>query len=180
MPSHTDQLPTVIGPDTLVKGEIIAQTAAHILGKVEGKVTSQGQLLIGAGSVCKASVQGVTVIIEGTVEGNVLAIEKLELKPTAIIRGDITTARLLVSEGASFSGQCSVGAEAVSNAQNRSLNNASNDALPAHTRTTGNRPAVNIPATGSDVDSALAGLEAKLAGFTKARATAAAATSTAE
>lgn len=174
MPSHTDQLPTVIGPDTLVKGEIIAQTAAHILGKVEGKVTSQGQLLIGAGSVCKASVQGVTVIIEGTVEGNVLAIEKLELKPTAIIRGDITTARLLVSEGASFTGQCSVGAEAVTNAQTRTQTHPANDTIPAHTRSNGSRPAVNIPSTGSDVDSALAGLEAKLAGFTKSRAAAAA------
>lgn len=173
MADRQEQL-TLIGPDTLVRGEIIAQSAAYILGKVEGKILAQGHLQIGQGSVCKAGVQGTTIIIEGTVEGDVLATEKLELKPTALIKGDLTAAKLIVTEGAAFTGHCAVGAEAVASAQRETAQgNPQVAAAPLAPQTLGrinaNRPAVT---TNGDVDSALAGLEAKLAGFNKARAAA--------
>lgn len=152
---------TVIGPDTLIRGEITIPTAAKIYGRVEGKVIAQGQVQIGAGAECKASVEASQATIDGTVDGNVLVHEKLELTTTAVVRGDIVAAKLIVAEGASFSGHCSVGVEAVqaAKAEQMAEQNARNKAPKLTSAVT----------TGSDLDSTIAGLEAKLAGFGKAR-----------
>ncbi len=180
MADRQEQL-TVIGADTLVRGEIVAQSAAFILGKVEGSIIAHAPLQIGLGAVCKASVQGTSIIVEGTIEGNVIASEKLELKPTALIKGDMTAAKLTVTEGATFTGHCAVGADAVATAQqlvnshSTSPTTLNPPALPsrAPTHLNGNLNGSRNPvSTTEHVDSALAGLEAKLAGFTKSRAAA--------
>lgn len=191
MPERQEQL-TVIGPDTLVRGEVVSQSAALILGKVEGKIQCQGHLQIGPGALCKASIHGVTICIEGTVEGDVLATDKLELKPTAIVKGDITAAKLLTSEGAAFSGHCAIGSDAVAAAQRAegSTHTSAQPAIstPSHSNAhtpprlaitptstaaaAPTKPSIITTPNNTDVDSALAGLEAKLAGFSRARATA--------
>ncbi|MBY0309094.1 MAG: polymer-forming cytoskeletal protein [Phycisphaerales bacterium] len=150
---------TIISADTQVRGELIIQNAGLILGTVEGKVLSQGRLHIGEGAVCKSSVEGASITVDGTVEGNVLARERLELNTTARIKGDITAAKLIVAEGASFSGNCSVGTEAVRNAKMDEIAPAPNG-----------KPRMKLNGTGENgLEATLAGLEAKLAGFTKTK-----------
>lgn len=156
MSEPTPQM-TIISADTQVRGEIIIQNAALLLGTVEGKVLSQGRLHIGEGAVCKSSVEGAAITIDGTVEGNVLARERLELNTTARIKGDITAAKLIVAEGASFSGNCSVGTEAVRNAKMDEIAPAVNG-----------KPRMKLGGE-NGLESTLAGLEAKLAGFTKSK-----------
>ncbi|MFN7374699.1 MAG: polymer-forming cytoskeletal protein [bacterium] len=146
---------TIISSDTHVRGELLIQNAGMILGTVEGKVISQGRVHIGEGAICKSSVEGAAIVIDGTVEGNVLARERLELNATARIKGDIIAAKLIVSEGASFSGNCSVGAEAVKNAR---LDEPEKGTKPRVKLATNDAPGL---------ESALAGLEAKLAGFNR-------------
>ncbi|MFT3684047.1 MAG: polymer-forming cytoskeletal protein [Phycisphaerales bacterium] len=148
---------TIISADTQVRGELIIQNAGLILGTVEGKVLSQGRLHIGDGAVCKSSVEGAAITVDGTVEGNVLARERLELNTTARIKGDITAAKLIVAEGASFSGNCSVGTEAVRNAKMDEIAPAANG-----------KPRMKL-GTDNGLEATLAGLEAKLAGFTKTK-----------
>lgn len=149
---------TIISADTQVRGELIIQNAALLLGTVEGKVLSQGRLHIGEGAVCKSSVEGAAITIDGTVEGNVLARERLELNTTARIKGDITAAKLIVAEGASFSGNCSVGSEAVRNAK-------MDEIAPT---AAGSKPRMKLGGE-NGLEATLAGLEAKLAGFTKSK-----------
>lgn len=151
---------TIISADTQVRGELIIQNAALLLGTVEGKVLSQGRLHIGEGAVCKSSVEGAAITVDGSVEGNVLARERLELNSTARIKGDITAAKLIVAEGASFSGNCSVGTEAVRNAKFE-------DVAAGAGGSTNGKPRLKIGENG--LEATLAGLEAKLAGFTKAK-----------
>lgn len=146
---------TIISADTHVRGELLIQNAGMILGTVEGKVISQGRVHIGEGAVCKSSVEGVAIVIDGTVEGNVLARERLELNTTARIKGDIVAAKLIVAEGASFAGNCSVGSEAVKNA---SLDEKDKQGKPRVKLANSEAPGL---------ESALAGLEAKLAGFNR-------------
>jgi cytoskeletal protein CcmA (bactofilin family) len=147
---------TIISSDTQVRGELIIQNAGLILGTVEGKVISQGRVHIGEGAVCKSSVEGGSIVVDGTIEGNVLARERLELNTTAKIKGDITAAKLIVSEGASFMGNCSVGSEAVRNAKIEE---------PAP----GQKPRMKLAGENSALEATLAGLEAKLAGFGKSK-----------
>lgn len=162
---------TVIGPDTLFRGEMTFQSAARILGRFEGKITSPGQVEVGEGAQCKATIEAGTVVVDGLVEGDILARERLELNGTAQILGDITALKLVVAEGASFSGHCAVGPEAVKNAGAAPKAEAPAASLPAGTpriaRST--RP---VESHGGDLDATLSGLEAKLASFGKARAAA--------
>lgn len=158
MSDPTPQM-TIISADTQVRGEIIIQNAGLILGTVEGKVLSQGRLHIGEGAICKSSVEGAAITVDGTVEGNVLARERLELNTTARIKGDITAAKLIVAEGASFSGNCSVGTEAVRNAK-------MDEIAPAATN---GKPRMKLGGSENGLEATLAGLEAKLAGFNKTK-----------
>ncbi|MGH7130469.1 MAG: bactofilin family protein [Phycisphaerales bacterium] len=161
---------TVIAADAILRGELSFQGQARILGQIEGKITSPGQLHIGEQSVCKASIDATVVVVDGTVEGDVVARERLELAASAIIRGDITTAKLVVSEGATFTGHCTVCPEAA-NAKSRG------DTLPAAAPVATLKPTVRpitrprvtpqIAEGNGELESALAGLESKLAGFAR-------------
>jgi len=149
---------TIIGADTLIKGEMTFQNAARILGKFEGKITSQGQIEIGAGAECKASIEAGIILVDGVIEGDVIAHERLELHSTAIIRGDVTAAKLIAAEGASLEGHCAVGVEAVKAVKNNQSKLTSG--------LNGTQRKLSVTTNG-DLDS-LAGLESKLAGFAKA------------
>ncbi len=165
---------TVIGPDTQIKGELTFDTAARILGRVEGKVTSKGELQIGDGAVCKAALDAGKVMIDGVVEGNVSARERVQLNGKARVVGDISAMTLVVAEGASFVGHCRVGPDA-----GRTAATAAPEATVRTVRSSSRNgtPTVVVPAIASptlapapdNLAAAFAGLEAKLAGIGKQR-----------
>jgi cytoskeletal protein CcmA (bactofilin family) len=159
--AEATQSMTVIGPDTHIKGELSFDTTARILGKVEGKVTSKGELQIGEGAICKAALEAGRIVIDGFVEGNITARERIQLNAKARVMGDLLANTLVVADGASFIGHCRVGAEAGRSAA----------AEPARSRTA-TTPSRNgaTPAAPENLAAAFAGLEAKLAGIGKARA----------
>lgn len=147
------QTTTVIGPDTHIKGEMVFDSTARILGTFEGRVIAKGEVQIGEGAACKASVEGTTVIVDGTVEGDVQARERVQLNSKARVIGDIVAATLVVAEGASFHGNCRVGSEAGRTVgqngarQNGAVRNPQVQAKPA------------------EIEATLAGLEARIAGM---------------
>ena len=118
MSEHESQI-TVIGPDTHIKGEMSFERTARILGRFEGQVTSGGELQVGASAECTASLEAETVIVDGHVEGNVMARDRIQLNSTARVTGDVVAEKLIVAEGASFSGRCCVGPEAVAEMRTR-------------------------------------------------------------
>jgi cytoskeletal protein CcmA (bactofilin family) len=113
--SEQEQI-TVIGPDTRIKGEMSFERTARILGRFEGKVTTTGELQVGASAHCAAALEAGTVIVDGTVDGDILARERVQLNGSARVNGDVVAEKLIVAEGASFSGHCRVGPEAVKQA----------------------------------------------------------------
>lgn len=173
---------TVIAADTVIRGEMVVQQTACILGKVEGKLTSAADLIIGQGAECKATVQAAALIVEGFIEGDVIATERLELNATAKVVGDITAARLIVAEGAAFTGHCTIGPEAARRAAEGSSGRTQQPAAiaePAHRPRVVTRTATHAalgvttsaPLTNgtSDLDATLAGLESKLAGLARVK-----------
>lgn len=112
---HAVEAPlTVLGPDTHIKGEMFFSGSAQILGTFEGRITSKGEVFIGEGAMCKASVEAARVIVEGTVEGDITAHERAELHPSACVTGDLAARALIVAEGATFTGHFRVGCEPAS------------------------------------------------------------------
>jgi cytoskeletal protein CcmA (bactofilin family) len=103
---------TVIGLDTHIKGDMTFDSAARILGTFEGRISAKGELQVADTATCKASVEANKVQIDGTMDGNVTAKDRVELTSKAKLKGDVVATRLIVAEGASFVGHCTVGPEA--------------------------------------------------------------------
>ena len=110
--AETGNQTTIIGSDTHIKGDMIFDGTAKLLGTFEGKITAKGDLHVADGATCRAVVEAGRVTVDGTVDGNVTARERVELTSKAKMKGDLISARLLVAEGASFTGHCTVGPDA--------------------------------------------------------------------
>ena len=108
---------TVIGADTHIKGDMTFDSTARLLGSFEGRIVAKGELQITDSAVCKAAVEAGKVTIDGQVEGNVTARDRVELNAKARMKGDVIAAKLIVAEGASINGHVSVGPEATKNAK---------------------------------------------------------------
>jgi cytoskeletal protein CcmA (bactofilin family) len=100
-PSGTDVIPLGLK----IVGELLASEDLTIQGNFDGQITMpEHHLSIGEGSSVKGKVVARAVTIGGTLDGSVLARERIELRPTAIVRAHLTTARILLADGAKFQG----------------------------------------------------------------------------
>lgn len=156
IPHTPSRTTTVIGPDTHIKGEMVFDSTARILGTFEGKIVAKGEVQIGDGACCKASVEGISVVVDGLVEGDVLARERVQLNQKARVIGDVVASTLVVAEGASFIGNVRVGADAVKNGRTRPAQ------PPAQ-----NGQTSPVQAKTTELDATLAGLEARLSGISR-------------
>ena len=109
------EFPTIIGPDASFKGELSFEKGLRLMGKFEGRITSNGRLHIAKEARMAADVEGGAIIVEGEVKGNLTANDRVELKQTARLEGDLRATKLTVDEGAVFSGHVTVGPDAVKN-----------------------------------------------------------------
>jgi cytoskeletal protein CcmA (bactofilin family) len=88
-------------------GEICFREMLRVNGFVAGKISSEkGTLIVGGEARIDADIQAAVVSIGGTVNGNVTGYERVELGPTAIITGNISTGSLEIKPGAVFYGDC--------------------------------------------------------------------------
>ena len=106
------EFPTIIGADAFFKGELAFEKGVRVDGKIEGKITTKGHLAISQNGKLQADVSAGNIIVEGTVVGNLAASARVDLRKTARLKGDILANTLLVAEGATFTGHCSVGPDA--------------------------------------------------------------------
>jgi len=95
---------TVIGTNITIEGEIRGEESLTILGTVKGKVAVAQGLIIEAGANVEADVEAQSVTIAGKLMGNVVARERLEVRPEGRMVGDAKAARFVIADGASFKG----------------------------------------------------------------------------
>jgi cytoskeletal protein CcmA (bactofilin family) len=107
------EFPTTIGADASFKGEMSFEKGLRLMGRFEGKMTTPGRLHVAREAKMQADVEAGAIIVEGDVRGNLTASDRIELKQTARYEGDLVTAKLVVDEGAVFSGHVTVGPDAV-------------------------------------------------------------------
>jgi len=100
---------TNLTTDVEIKGTIKFEKIMNIDGKFEGElVADQGELIVGKTGTVKADVKVKNAIIEGRLDGNLEAAEKVELKQNAQLIGDLQAKTLVIEEGVVFVGQCNV------------------------------------------------------------------------
>ena len=94
-----------IGKSVLVKGELSGSEDLYLDGEVEGSIDLKGHsLTIGPNGRVRANVNARDVVVHGKVEGNLRAVDRVELKKSAILMGDIFTQRIVIEDGAFFKG----------------------------------------------------------------------------
>ena len=106
---------TTIGPDASFKGEMSFEKGMRLQGRFEGKINTPGRLQVAKEAKMQADVEAGAIIVEGEVHGNLTANDRVELKNTARYEGDLRASKLVVDEGAVFSGHVSVGPDSVKN-----------------------------------------------------------------
>ena len=95
-----------MGRNMEFKGTLSFEGSGRIDGKVEGKITAKGVLMIGEEARVSSEIDGDTVIISGKVDGKVIGRKKVLLLSTAIVNADITAPCFSIEEGSQFNGNC--------------------------------------------------------------------------
>lgn len=96
---------TTISAETQLQGTLTFEGNTVVLGRVHGAITGSGQVSIGQTSICQATIEATTVIVDGTVEGSILAKETVQLTSNARVTGDIFAQSITIATGAVFQGK---------------------------------------------------------------------------
>jgi cytoskeletal protein CcmA (bactofilin family) len=100
---------TYFGPDVIVDGTISGMEPVLIEGTVRGKINLGSDLHIGTKARVEAAVHAKNVVIEGKLNGDVSADERVELVMTATVDGNIRAPKIIVADGAKFRGSVDMG-----------------------------------------------------------------------
>jgi cytoskeletal protein CcmA (bactofilin family) len=102
-----------IGKSVIIKGELSGSEDLYVDGTVEGAIQLHGNnLVIGPNGHVHADVNAKGVVVEGKLEGNIRASDRVELQKSAVIVGDIATQRIAIEDGAYFKGKVDIQKEA--------------------------------------------------------------------
>lgn len=96
-----------VGGGTSITGEATFKSLLRIDGKFSGRISSpSGSLIVGAGGVVDANIEVAVATIQGTVNGDIIATQRLELGRAGKLNGNIQTPSLMIEQGAVFEGSC--------------------------------------------------------------------------
>ncbi len=99
-----DKMETFVGSNTRIRGEAEVTGSIRIDGRYEGNIRSDW-VVIGEKGYMKGDIFATGVIVGGTVEGNIVASESLEIKSKGSVLGDVQTKKLTIIEGGIFQGR---------------------------------------------------------------------------
>jgi cytoskeletal protein CcmA (bactofilin family) len=100
----------LLGQGSRIEGRLSFDASVRIDGQVEGEIAAKETVLIGESAVVSAQIQGSTVIILGRVNGDVTARKRVELRAPGRLIGNLNTPALVIHEGVTFEGHCTMAA----------------------------------------------------------------------
>jgi cytoskeletal protein CcmA (bactofilin family) len=96
-----------VGSGTAFTGETTFKAMMRIDGQLSGRITSgSGTLVIGTNGRVDANIEVAVATVHGTVNGDIIATQRLELGRSAKVNGNITAPSLIIEQGAVFEGSC--------------------------------------------------------------------------
>jgi cytoskeletal protein CcmA (bactofilin family) len=99
------QVAAHIGKSVVVKGELSGSEDLYLDGEVEGTIELRDHTLtVGPNGRIRAHISAREVIIHGKAEGNITGSDRVELKKSCVLLGDIITQRIVIEDGAFFKG----------------------------------------------------------------------------
>ena len=106
MSASTERVVVDLGKSVVIKGELSGSEDLTIHGQMEGSISLKDHTLtIGPQADVKADIAAKAVIVIGAVTGKVIAIDKIEIRATGAVTGDIVSPRLVIADGGSLRGR---------------------------------------------------------------------------
>ncbi len=106
--SCTEEISAFLGKETFFEGKMTFQGVFRLDGKFEGEIFESGSLIVGESARIKGKIEVKTIVINGVVEGELVAKERIEIHSTGKFLGTLTTASLIVHEGGLLNGHCNM------------------------------------------------------------------------
>lgn len=103
-PTANETSLSIISAGTTITGDIECSGVLKVEGHVNGSVLRARQVMLSKDGAIHGHVTAHEFVVGGVVDGNVAATDRLELQPTAVVNGDITTKSIVVMEGARING----------------------------------------------------------------------------
>ena len=98
-----------IGKSVVIKGELTGSEDLYVDGQVEGSISlKNNSLTVGPHGQIKASIEAKGLVVQGKLEGNILASDRVDLRKSAVVTGDISTQRISIEEGAYLKGKIDI------------------------------------------------------------------------
>ncbi len=91
------------------EGKLTFKDTVRIDGTFSGEITSENTLIVGETGNVDAKIRSNTVVVSGTVVGNIIATRQIVLHKSAKVQGDMSAPSLMIEEGAVFNGQLTMG-----------------------------------------------------------------------
>src|SRR4030095_15293443 len=96
-----------VGSGTELTGETTFKAMLRVDGHLSGKISSSsGTLIVGATGKIDANVEVAVAVVHGTVNGDIIASQRLELGRASKVNGNIQTPSLIIEQGGIFEGNC--------------------------------------------------------------------------
>jgi cytoskeletal protein CcmA (bactofilin family) len=106
--SNERGLLTIVGAGTILEGTLTVPHSVRIDGTLKGKLETSETLTVGSTGQIEADIIAKSAIIGGCVRGNLSVEDRVELEANASLIGDLKTKDLVINEGATFHGNCSM------------------------------------------------------------------------
>ena len=96
---------TVIGPGMVFEGTVESPGSVVVAGRIDGSVKAGDMVHVAHGAVVRGPIEAQAARIEGAVDGEIVVREQLELGVSGRVRGDVTSQRVAVADGAYLKGK---------------------------------------------------------------------------
>ncbi|MEL7372138.1 MAG: polymer-forming cytoskeletal protein [Myxococcota bacterium] len=100
---------TILGRESRFSGKLSFDGAVRIDGHFEGEISTEELLLVGPGAEVKAKLNVGSVVISGSVEGDIEAKSSVEIKAPGRLKGNVVAPTLVIEKGVVFEGSCQMG-----------------------------------------------------------------------
>jgi len=104
--ARSGELNALLGKGSEFEGKLTFEGQVRVDGKFSGQIMTKDTLVIGEGARVSAEITAGTVIVNGWVEGNILASQLIELHQPGRIKGNLETPALAIDKGVVFEGSC--------------------------------------------------------------------------
>ncbi len=109
-PGSAQPVTTLLGKGSEFEGKLSFEGTVRVDGKLTGEIFTDDALVVGEGAEVNAEVTVGSIVIQGTVRGNITAKRSVEIHSPGRVRGNINTPSLFIEKGVFFDGNCQMDA----------------------------------------------------------------------